>query len=183
MGAVQTMQPPATGLSTAGPRFEAPSVKVLTPMNRYHKVSDAALEPPKASVLNFCVDGAPTLTQSCQSACQGHERGVHRDHAVRSRHLTAPLSEVTNSSPNAALAAPCTRGSGHPHGTTGRKMAVALLVKGANLTAVGQQQHVLGASLTHEWRERPHVRGMVEDPARRHRHGWRQRHIGPPTRG
>lgn len=183
MGPVQTMQPPATGLRTACPTFEAPSVKVLTPMNRYHQVSDATLEPPKASVLNLCVDSTPTLTQSCQSACQGHERSVHRDHAVRSSHLTAPLSQVTKSSPNAALAAPCTRGSGHPHGTTGRKMAVALLVEGANLNAVRQQQHVLSASLTHEWRERPHVRGMVEDPARRHKHGWRQRHIGPPTRG
>ena len=181
MGAVKAMEPPPACLRTACPTCKAPAVQVLTPMGRHHDVRDAAVEPPKASVLNFRIDRAPALAQSRQATGQRHEGRVHRDHAEGSGHLTPPLPEVTDGRTDAPLAAPSTRGAWHPRGATGRKVAVALLVHGPNLCAVGQQQHVLRAAVPNQRSKGPHVCGMVEDPARRHKRGWGQRHIGPPT--
>ncbi len=181
MGAVEAMEPPPSCLSTACPTCKAPSVQILAPMGRHHDVRDAAVEPPKASMLDFRVNRAPALAQSGQTTCQRHEGRVHRDHAEGTSHLTPPLPEVTDGRTNAPLAAPSTHGTWHPHGAAGREMAVALFVHGPNLCAFGQQEHVVRAAVPDQRGKGPHVCGMVEDPTRRHRRRWRQRHIAPPT--
>ena len=87
MGAVEAVKPPPSSLRAPCPACKAPSVQILAPMGGHHHVGDAAVEPAKAPMLNFRVHGAPALAQAGQAACQRHERRIHRDHAVRPRHL------------------------------------------------------------------------------------------------
>ena len=183
MRSVQPVQLPTTCRGTAFPCSKAPVIEVLAPVGRHDQVGHPTLEPPEVAMLNFRVDGAPTSGKPRQPTGPWHERCVHRHHAVFSGHVTAPAFQVANRMTKPPLAAPCTRCSGDPCCTTRRQVPVTLLVEGANFGPVGQQQHVLRASVPEKGSQGPDVRRMVQHPTRRHMQRWGQRHIGPPTGG
>ena len=180
MGAVEAVEPPPSSLGASYPACKASPVQILAPMGGHHHVGDAAVEPTKAPMLNFCVHGAPALAQAGQAACQRHERRVHRDHAVRpgtsrrhdrrwrtaARRRRWPLQRPRRAAPT-------------PRDGTGDGRRVARtapeLPRGRSSTACPVCFHPAPAA------QAPARARDGRRPSTSAQQGWRQRHIGPPT--